>query len=537
MQMNLIPNPRQKVAIEYEGDAVVTARPGSGKTFVLARMIKRESKKLLSFQGLIAISYTNKASSELRDRCERLGARKSLSFYGTIDSFCLGEIVAPFRFHLVGKTDALRPTDDDDSPLWGQMKDLEPESDELKDLVLSALETGELPVSAIGLAALVTLDEVKESREYLAARYTSIFIDEYQDCGYAQHELLKRLVAMGMRAVVVGDLEQAIFQFNQRSPVYLRELMRSERFKHFELTQNYRCDKSIVSYSLTLLDGKPRDIPKDMRRVFDVTIEGDEAAIAAAIRMRLPGIMNKYHVPNYRDIALIGSSNKGLERFASAIGIPFKLYLSTPLDNGFGRWRRLFVDLLELFYSPAKYPGDFSDRHLDFEARGSRRNKVFELVEGYCSLDESSLCNNVDVAIEIARLCVPECESAKDILRYQKTVGDLKMLRAGFRPAQPGEINLLTYHKAKGLEFDAVFCLDTYEFIMPPYKAEERKYDALSQSLAMHYVGITRARKVCYFPLGTIRHNANGQEKEARPSPYLSLPNLKEQRNSPNWIG
>jgi len=416
------------------------------------------------------------------------------------------------------------------------MKDLEPESDELKGLVLSALKTGELPVSAIGLAALVTLDEVKESREYLAARYTSIFIDEYQDCGRAQHELLKRLAAMGLRAVVVGDLEQAIFQFNKKSPLFLRELMGSEQFEHFELTQNYRCDKSIVSYSLTLLDGKPRDIPRDMRRVFDVAIKGDEAAIAKAIRIRLPDIMDKYHIPDFKDIALIGSSNKGLNRFANAIGIPFKLYSPTPLDKGFGKWRGLFIDLLELFYSPAKYPGDFCNRHLGFEAKDSFRNKVFNLVEDYCSIDESSLYNNTDAAIEIARLCAPECENAEDIQRYRKTVGELSTLRAGFRPAQPGEINLLTYHKAKGLEFDAVFCLDTYEFIMPPYKAEEEEYDALSQYFAMHYVGITRARKVCYFPLGTKRHNAKDLEKDARPSPFLSRPNLKELRNSPNWI-
>lgn len=204
-----------------------------------------------------------------------------------------------------------------------------------------------------------------------------------------------------------------------------------------------------------------------------------------------------------------------------------QLFVRTPLP---------FIDLLELFYSPAKYPGDFCNRHLSFEAKDSFRNKVFNLIEDYCSIDESSLYNNTDAAIEIARLCAPECENAEDIQQYRKTVGELNTLRAGFRPAQPGEINLLTYHKAKGLEFDAVFCLDTYEFIMPPYKAEEEEYDALSQYLAMHYVGITRARKVCYFPLGTKRHNAKDLEKDACPSPFLSRLNLKELRNSPIWI-
>lgn len=97
------------------------------------------------------------------------------------------------------------------------------------------------------------------------------------------------------------------------------------------------------------------------------------------------------------------------------------------------------------------------------------------------------------------------------------------------------EISLLTYHNAKGLEFDAVFCLDTYQYVMPPYKYEEKSYDAFSESLSMHYVGITRARKVCYIPIATIRHNSKDDSHKAIPSEFLSRSGLRDLRFNVQW--
>lgn len=96
----------------------MTARPGSGKTFTLVRMIAREAASLLSYQGIIAISYTNKASDELRDRCERLGIERNRSFFGTIDKFCIGQIIAPFATHVTGRSNNLEPVEDDTCKEW-----------------------------------------------------------------------------------------------------------------------------------------------------------------------------------------------------------------------------------------------------------------------------------------------------------------------------------------------------------------------------------------------------------------------------------
>ena len=67
---------------------------------------------------------------------------------------------------------------------------------------------------------------------------------------------------------------------------------------------------------------------------------------------------------------------------------------------------------------------------------------------------------------------------------------------------------------------------------MPPYnstKAEEE------ESLAIHYVGVTRARKACYLMVGTRRHNAKGERHRAEPSMFLEFDGLSKLRANVTW--
>lgn len=90
---NFKPSPEQEQAIEFVGDMVVVARPGSGKTSVLSRKVRCLVSELRPYQGIIAISFTNKASDELEHRCKADAFDVKSSFFGTIDDFCLREVV------------------------------------------------------------------------------------------------------------------------------------------------------------------------------------------------------------------------------------------------------------------------------------------------------------------------------------------------------------------------------------------------------------------------------------------------------------
>ncbi|EEG90661.1 hypothetical protein COPCOM_00889 [Coprococcus comes ATCC 27758] len=107
------------------------------------------------------------------------------------------------------------------------------------------------------------------------------------------------------------------------------------------------------------------------------------------------------------------------------------------------------------------------------------------------------------------------------------------ILLENYIPPQDNEITIMTLHKSKGLEFNVVFHMDMYKYIISDElgDAEEKK-----QSLNLHYVGITRAIDVCYIMNGTRRYRAKyGDFYDAKPSSFLFMPGLSERRNDVRW--
>ena len=74
------PTKEQKDIIECEGNIVVTAKPGSGKTYTVVEKIAAVVPSLPDYKGVIAISFTNKVSDELKKRCRQRGVEAKQSF-------------------------------------------------------------------------------------------------------------------------------------------------------------------------------------------------------------------------------------------------------------------------------------------------------------------------------------------------------------------------------------------------------------------------------------------------------------------------
>lgn len=533
--MMIKPSEEQAKVIACDKSAVVSARPGSGKTFTMARMIVKATEGLLSYQGVVAISYTRKASTELRGRCSGLGVRAGKSFFGTIDAFCLTMIIQQFASHVVGKIVDIDVVDDDRLTSVSKITDRwTSPSEDRWDLVRETLSSGVLPVSALSEIAFCMVRHIPAVRNFLHARYAAVFIDEYQDCGLAQHMLFRELVGLGIRGVAFGDMDQAFFAYDGRSSVFLNELISDPRFKTFEITENHRCHRSIVDYSLKLLDTQASSHACQDKRVVLVKVSGDERSIARTIREHLDVISERYGAGTRNEFALLSTSNKMLERYAALLGIPSKIIVSTKLDVGFSRSRIFFRELLTFLYSRG-YAGDFLDMYLPADQSPRTRFAASDLLQALRDAPDDSWSDLYDSFCSVEKLCLGDAVDPEARIDLSEVLSDLDELRGGFRPARKDEVNLLTYHKAKGLEFDVVFCLDCYKYIMPPYGYEEQDYDAYRQSLNMHYVGLTRARKVCYIPLADWRHNAMGDTKRAIPSEFLQKPGLINLRREVYW--
>src|SRR5690554_600651 len=91
----------QVAAIRYDNSSVILAGPGSGKTLVLTHKIANQLEKTAEYQGIVAISYTNKASDELKSRVKSKILDTKQSFFGTIDRFYITEIVLPFTKYIL----------------------------------------------------------------------------------------------------------------------------------------------------------------------------------------------------------------------------------------------------------------------------------------------------------------------------------------------------------------------------------------------------------------------------------------------------
>ena len=183
--------PDQQKAVDSDENMVITACPGSGKTTVVVEKIRKEIPNLESYQGVIGITFTVKASKELKRKCKRDAFDIKSSFFGTIDHFCLSEIIFPFANHIYGaaggaieciayaELDAsyqnYLPNLNETGVVFstGDYRNFHPQFER-------HYKDGFVLLEAIGIIANHILTHSIACKRYFSARYTSLYVDEYQ---------------------------------------------------------------------------------------------------------------------------------------------------------------------------------------------------------------------------------------------------------------------------------------------------------------------------------------------------------------------
>ncbi|MGM2615044.1 UvrD-helicase domain-containing protein [Bacillus cereus group sp. BceL006] len=532
------PTDEQIKIISENGNLVITAKPGSGKTYTIVEKIVDISKNLFSYQGIIAISFTRKASQELELRYKRKNIENTNHFFGTIDKFYISEIIIPFSKLLFDKGEPLEVKDSiDEYPKYKDLKKLkENRTDkELFRLLRESLQEGLIFLEISGETALFILNEVPQCLIYLKARYTHVFIDEYQDCGEIQHEIFLKLVNKEIIGIAVGDLDQAIYAFSDRYSKYLLSLIGDDSFTHLEITRNHRCHKSISDYSLELM-GITRENVEEDKRVFKVNVRGTDEQIIYAIENNLNEIKNKFNLSKNSDFAILCRGNGTARRASEFLTIDNKLFVDTPLDKINGNWASLFNDILNSYYlykTNEITVLDFVSKYINEELDYKNFRKGLELVNKVFNLEDNQLEINSKEFIKIAQLIYPEQEDVRIVQMLKGILKNEEKLYS-FKPATENEINITTLHKSKGLEFKCVFLLDLYKWILPPEGDWVSEEDYI-QALNLHYVGVTRAIEACYIMVGDKRYRERQQDIiTAYESDFLYLNNTYNLRMDMN---
>ncbi len=297
-KINLSHN-QQRIVDINEGAFLVLASAGSGKTRVLTERIKRLSD---SVDGkILAITFTNKAASEIR---ERLGTNDKIRknvFVGTFHSFC--QSILELRFKLLGYNRMPHIFEDDSDrlelikqaiktvPYFESIyNDLEPKKKNeytynalqfistVKRELLSAEELAENSENNEYQFLFETYQDILKSNNAIdfddiirlvyelftnndsvanlyRKAYSYVCIDECQDLNKLQYYLLKALTGTVIKNVMmVGDPNQSIYGFNGSASTYMQEDFVSDfQANLITLDENYRCSKSVIEASNALM--------------------------------------------------------------------------------------------------------------------------------------------------------------------------------------------------------------------------------------------------------------------------------------------
>lgn len=285
-----------QVVSHVEGPLLVVAGPGSGKTRVLTERIRHLLTKVPGHFRVLALTFTNKAADEMKDRLLDLGDERERAFIGTLHSFCLDMLTE--RGKLVGvdgtpnifeqfkdRKDVLLKAIDEDPLLSEEINEIEDSKDrnkrvdawlsgisnikshpiscaviedELSQRVLDAYEAGMRACNAYDFDDLLLLAyKLLVGNPKLGDLYRRLYkfvcVDEAQDMNEAQYAVICALCSDGFKnLMMVGDPRQSIYGFNTSGPEYMERFGVDFAAKQVELTANYRSSRAVVNAAQSL---------------------------------------------------------------------------------------------------------------------------------------------------------------------------------------------------------------------------------------------------------------------------------------------
>ncbi|WP_462146186.1 UvrD-helicase domain-containing protein [Pseudoalteromonas gelatinilytica] len=321
-------NHEQLNAISETDNVYLVACPGSGKTRTLTYKIAKELIALESNKvWVVAITYTNRAADEIRERIELLGVDISQLWIGTIHAFCLEWIIKPYAsvhprlvsgFRVIDSYDTEQILDELCKPYASQkVSHYDCNYYYTTQGIVYSCEAGKQPVvggvieqyeailaannqinfEQILLYSYQILRNFPQVARTLSNLISYILIDEFQDTREIQYAIFCDLIKSNSEKVkvfIVGDPNQAIFGSLGGYAISLKELEErtNQSFKLLGLTKNYRSSKKIVSHfshyrvfpSDIIASGEHSDYPSIVS--YDKSIYKQELAASLARLIR-----------------------------------------------------------------------------------------------------------------------------------------------------------------------------------------------------------------------------------------------------------
>ncbi|AXK87719.1 DNA helicase PcrA [Nocardia farcinica] len=384
-------NPQQRAAVVHAGSPLlIVAGAGSGKTAVLTRRIAYLlAARDVSPGQILAITFTNKAAAEMRERVTGLvGPRAATMWVSTFHSSCvrilrmqaallpglnsnfsiydaddsrrlltmisrdldidtkkysarlLATAISNLKNELIGPEQASADAESDESELPGLVARVYTEY-QRRLRAANALDFDDLIGETVAL-----LQNHPQVAEYYRRRFRHVLVDEYQDTNHAQYVLVRELVGHHSAAddtedavppselCVVGDADQSIYAFRGATIRNIEEFERD--FPDAEtilLEQNYRSTQNILSAANAVI---ARNEGRREKRLWTDSGEGDlivgyvadnEHDEASFVAREIDRLVDQGEA-NYGDVAVFYRTNnnsRALEEIFIRMGLPYKV--------------------------------------------------------------------------------------------------------------------------------------------------------------------------------------------------------------------
>ena len=374
-------NPSQREAVEYcDGPSLVIAGAGSGKTRVLTYKIAYLLQRGMNPWQVLALTFTNKAAREMKDRigrlvgaeqarslqmgtfhsvfarilrieAERLGYNSNFTIYDQTDARSLvktiikemglddkvykpasvADRISMAKYHLIlPEQYAVGPSAQDDA---------RQKRPAVKDIYLRYAErcrqANAMDFDDLLLKTYVLFQMNDDVRQKYAQRFQYVLVDEYQDTNFAQQAIVYQLANEHRHVCVVGDDAQSIYSFRGANIDNILDFTKQyEGARMFKLEQNYRSTQLIVQAANSLIRKNERQIPKD---VYSRNDEGERLTLKPAYSDREEAIivcqdikrLRRQEGAAYSDFAILYRTNSQSRSFEEQMrkdGIPYRIY-------------------------------------------------------------------------------------------------------------------------------------------------------------------------------------------------------------------
>lgn len=479
MNTNFKLNKQQQLAVDaVDGPILVIAGAGSGKTRVLTARICHLIEIGVNPYNILAITFTNKAANEMKERierqrgysdvwtstfhsmcarilrmdCERIGYSKDFTIYTDLESERVVKRIlqdypqadpknkGDYLWHISrAKTLALSPDDyydtikDSDSDAYNVAEVYRRYETELKKC--NCLDFDDLLLKTVLLFS--TCPDVLEKYQN---RFHYINVDEFQDTNKLQYDIVKMLSKKHGNLFVVGDEDQSIYSWRGAEIRNILDFPKDFKgAKVFKLEQNYRSTTSILKAANNVIKNNSNRNEKtlwseinqdDSIEYYEAYNDRDEATRVA----RAIDTLHRKGAP-YSEMAILVRANsvtRGFEEEFNLQGIPYKVF------GGFRFYERKEIKDALAYVRIAINPSDNDSilRVVNYPKRGIGNTAVAELQN--VAKDTNStlfqvLINPGLLSSATAKKLAPFTEIATELVKMQKQMSAVEFVQFAIR--------------------------------------------------------------------------------------------------------